>query len=67
MMGHNVRFKRVICRIIPKLSLLPLLFWSTDIVQTDMMYNDLSIYSACIAYVPFPHEVNHLNKVSLVV
>ena len=33
MMGHNIHFEGVICKIIPKLSLLPLLtcIWNTDI------------------------------------
>ena len=30
MMGCNIRFRGVIWEIIPKLSLLPLLIWSTD-------------------------------------
>ena len=29
MMGHNISFKEIICKIIPKLSLLLLLIWST--------------------------------------
>ena len=29
MIGHNIRFNGVIWKIIPKLSLLPLLIWST--------------------------------------
>ena len=32
MMGHNIRFKGVIWKIIPILSLLPLLSWSTGIL-----------------------------------
>ena len=31
MMGHKIRFKGVIWKIIPKLSLLPLLIWSTEL------------------------------------
>ena len=30
MMGHNICFEGVIWKIIPKLSVLPLLMWSTD-------------------------------------
>ena len=30
MMGHNISFEGEIQKIIPKLSLLPLLFWSTE-------------------------------------
>ena len=31
MMGRNIRFKEVLWEIIPKLSLLPLLIWSTGL------------------------------------
>ena len=31
MMGHNISFKGVLLKIIPKLSLLPLLIWSTGL------------------------------------
>ena len=33
MMGHNICFKGVIWKIIPKLSHLPLLIWSTDEIK----------------------------------
>ena len=36
MMGHNIRFKGVIRKIIPKLLFVPLLFWSTAL--------DISVY-----------------------
>ena len=38
MMGHNIRFKGVICKIIPKLSLLPLLIWSPDARPVLMIF-----------------------------
>ena len=36
MMGHNICFKGVIWKIIPTLSLLPLLIWSTKDVVTEL-------------------------------
>ena len=39
MMGHNIHFKGVIWKIIPKLSLLPLLIWDTGeclIIMVEM-------------------------------
>ena len=42
MMGHNIRFEGVIWRIIPKLSLLTLLIWST------VMYDKYKTMCKCL-------------------
>ena len=36
MMGHNIGFEGVIWKMVPKLSLLPLLIWSTDYSEEYM-------------------------------
>ena len=43
MKGHNVCFKEKIMKVLPKLSLLPLLIWSTDegIKFCDFLYASL--------------------------
>ena len=53
MMGHNISFKRVIWKIIPKLSLLPLLIWSTVICMITMISTlsfclNVFIFKSCI-------------------
>ena len=56
MMGHNISFEGVIWKIIPKLSLLPLLTWSTaesnenwyavvDIKVLDAFIKGLELYN----------------------
>ena len=52
MIGHDICFKRVIWKIIPKLSLLLLLIWSTEFIVCDgqdaerqaVLYVDRSCY-----------------------
>ena len=48
MMGYNICFKEVMCKIIRKLSLLPVLIWSTDyyfnVLISNMQSNLLFFY-----------------------
>ena len=48
MMGCNIGFKEVILKIIPKLSLLPLLIWSTG-SHHCLRYSPVSIF-LCVFY-----------------
>ena len=54
MMGHNIRFTGVIYQIIPKLSFLPLLIWSTEQYEAlyDKMFKKASLtntdYEQCV-------------------
>ena len=53
MMGHNIGFKGIIWKIIPKLSCLPLLILSTDLMQGTKIY----LHIICSAVLP---EVCHM-------
>ena len=45
MIGLNIRFKGVIWKVIPKLSLLLLLAWNTVILQTTLMLHHAMKFS----------------------
>ena len=50
MTGHNICFKGVIWKIIPKLSLLPLLSWSTDHLSIQCIeFGDTINHATCTA------------------
>ena len=48
MMGHNIHFKGVIWKIIPKLSLLPHLIWTNDLLCMEKIPVDIDPFSESI-------------------
>ena len=65
MMGHKICFNGELWIIIRKLSLVPLLIWSTDIHQSVLVCNisDQSQLTSVIAYISVSHAINGQHEI----